>query len=162
MKCQFPSEEEQKLVKRYVLERKIVRPDITYKKVVIKICILLITTFLISLLFYKLFFLIGFSLLSKELKTFIENHLSAYRLVFYLLCYLIVICILSKKITINLLHLYQHYSSENVRRRCLLKPTCSEYALLSINKNGVFIGIIKTLIRLKLKCRGNVYYIDEP
>ena len=29
-------------------------------------------------------------------------------------------------------------------------------------KYGLLIGGIKTWIRLNYKCRGNVYYIDEP
>ncbi|MCI7428800.1 MAG: membrane protein insertion efficiency factor YidD [Methanobrevibacter sp.] len=70
--------------------------------------------------------------------------------------------VLLKPFAITIIKLYQHYAPEEVRRRCLLKPTCSEYAILVIKKYGTIIGTFKTWRRLKYYCRGDVYYIDEP
>ncbi|MDO4363209.1 MAG: membrane protein insertion efficiency factor YidD [Clostridia bacterium] len=58
--------------------------------------------------------------------------------------------------------LYQHYAPEEIRRRCLFKPTCSEYAILAIKKYGLIIGLVKTYNRLFKKCKGNIYRIDYP
>lgn len=37
------------------------------------------------------------------------------------------------------------------RKICVFYPTCSEYAILSIEKKGIFLGIYKSTIRI-LKC----------
>ena len=63
---------------------------------------------------------------------------------------------------IGAIKLYQHYADEDVRRRCVCKPTCSEYAIIVLKKYGVLIGIYKIYIRLFKTCYGTVYKIDEP
>lgn len=67
-----------------------------------------------------------------------------------------------KKAVISAVHLYQHYAPEHVRRRCLCKPTCSEYAILAVQKYGVLWGGYKTYRRLFKRCRGSIYRMDEP
>ncbi|NDV45465.1 membrane protein insertion efficiency factor YidD [Paludibacter sp. 221] len=67
-----------------------------------------------------------------------------------------------KRILILIIELYQHYAPEEMRRKCLLMPTCSEYALLALQKHGVIKGLYKTYIRLTKKCKGETYYIDYP
>ena len=67
-----------------------------------------------------------------------------------------------KAAIIGAIRLYQRYAPDDIRRRCLFKPTCSEYAILAIEKYGVIIGLIKSYIRLFKKCRGNIYRIDYP
>jgi putative membrane protein insertion efficiency factor len=69
--------------------------------------------------------------------------------------------VLSKQMAIGFVRLYQHYSPERLRRRCLFKPTCSEYALLAIEKYGLFKGMKKSFDRLK-RCHGEDYRIDYP
>jgi putative component of membrane protein insertase Oxa1/YidC/SpoIIIJ protein YidD len=49
-----------------------------------------------------------------------------------------------------------------VRRKCILKPTCSEYIILAIEKYGVFRGVKKGVYRLLYTCRMRDYRIDEP
>jgi len=74
----------------------------------------------------------------------------------------IVIFLGAKFFLIGMVKLYQRYATEDVRRRCLFKPTCSEYAIMSLQKYGMIIGLYKTYIRVFKKCRGNIYRIDYP
>ena len=142
-----PSEEEQELVRKYVMERPLYRPPVTYFKVVM-------------LFFSGLIFLIGLSIATYHaLQHFGVMLRKSY---FFILFFIVSFIIFSRWLGILLVRLYQHYAPEEVRRRCLLKPTCSEYAIIVLRKYGLIIGGIKIWIRLKYKCRGNVYHIDEP
>jgi putative membrane protein insertion efficiency factor len=50
-----------------------------------------------------------------------------------------------------LVKVYQHYAKSETRLRCCFTPSCSEYAILALKKYGVFVGGIKTVLRL-LRC----------
>ncbi len=143
----FPSKQEQEHVRKYVLERPLIRPPITYFRAFLLFFIIGVLAIVISNALYFIFELFGLSIN----KTF-----------FFSLFYIFLFLIFSRRIGILCIKLYQHYAKEAVRRRCLLKPTCSEFAIIVIKKYGLLIGGIKIWIRLKYKCRGNVYYIDEP
>ena len=148
MDNKFPSSEEQEFVKQYVLERPLCRPSITYKKVALWIVIIISVS-------------IGFSILSHKLLLYVLGFFLP-SILYYIIFFLIEFLLLLKPIAITAIRLYQHYAPEKIRRRCLLKPTCSEYAILAIKKYGTLVGTIKTWRRLKYYCRGDVYYIDEP
>ena len=147
MDTKFPSTEEQEMVRQYVLERPLYRPPITYKKEILWILFIILVSIGVSIMLHKLLCVLGFFLP---------------KVVFYLSFYIIELLILLRPFAISIIKLYQHYAPEEIRRRCLLKPTCSEYAILAIKKYGTLIGTIKTWRRLKYFCRGDVYYIDEP
>ena len=119
MNTDFPSEEEQALVRKYVMERPLTRPAITYSKAARQIILSIIVSVGLSFLLYKGFSLLGF-FLDKKL--------------YLILFYAVVLVAFSKKFLILGVQLYQHYAPEEVRRRCLLKPTCSEYAIIVIKK----------------------------
>ena len=57
---------------------------------------------------------------------------------------------------------YQHHASEERRRRCLCKPTCSEYAILCLKKYIFFYALYKIYKRLFVTCKGEDYKIDMP
>lgn len=143
----FPSEEEQELVRRYVMERPLYRPNITYLKATIILIFLIIGIIFVSIVSFHILSLIGF---------FIKKTL------FYSVFVIVSVIIFARWIAILAVNLYQHYAPEDVRRRCLLKPTCSEYAKIVLRRYGFIIGIVKIWIRLNYKCRGDVYYMDEP
>jgi len=65
---------------------------------------------------------------------------------------LFLVIISLKKIFIWLIRVYQRYASAERRLMCCFTPSCSEYAIIALNKYGVVIGIIKTVMRL-LRCR---------
>jgi putative component of membrane protein insertase Oxa1/YidC/SpoIIIJ protein YidD len=67
-----------------------------------------------------------------------------------------------KYAVIGTIRLYQHYAPEEIRRRCLFMPTCSEYAIMAVQKYGGIIGLCKSYFRLFFRCKGNIYQIDYP
>jgi putative component of membrane protein insertase Oxa1/YidC/SpoIIIJ protein YidD len=79
----------------------------------------------------------------------------------YSLISVIVFCFALKKVCIVTIEIYQHYASEEVRRRCTLMPSCSEYALLALHKYNVIKALCKIIIRLGNRCNG-IYKIDYP
>lgn len=59
------------------------------------------------------------------------------------------------------IRLYQRYAPENVRGRCAMTPTCSEYAVLAIRRYGILRGSWMTYRRLRYRCDGTPT-IDYP
>ena len=143
----FPSEQEQELVRKYVLERPLYRPPVTYCKAFLLFFVSALCLTVVSIFAFLLFRLFGIAVNKK---------------LFFAVFYSAGFAIFARWLGVLGIRLYQHYAPEEVRRRCLLKPTCSEYAVIVIKKYGLLIGGIKTWIRLNYKCRGDVYYIDEP
>lgn len=68
----------------------------------------------------------------------------------------------AKPLLILCVKCYQHYASENVRRSCLCKPTCSEYAILAIKNHCLIKAVGLIYIRLFRTCTGGIYKIDFP
>lgn len=66
-----------------------------------------------------------------------------------------------KWLLIDIVKLYQHYAPDEVRRRCRMMPSCSEYAIISLRKYGLIIGIVLSFIRLYKRC-GGTYRIEYP
>ena len=160
---EMPSQEEQMIAEQYVLRRPMVRPDTDVKKAVRYVSAYVVISLLSALLSYHLFHWLGFfRFLPGPIYPFSEAHPVLFGILFFLFIFILVGLFCLKKALIGLVHLYQHYAPENVRRRCLFKPTCSEYAILAIQKHGVIIGVFKAYIRLVWKCRGSIYRIDYP
>lgn len=67
-----------------------------------------------------------------------------------------------KRLLIYMIKLYQRFLSPLKRPCCKYYPSCSQYAVLAIEKYGALRGSLKALLRL-LRCnplfRGG---IDEP
>ena len=159
----LPSQEEQMIAEQYVLERPIVRPDTDLKKAIRCVCIYLSASSLSALIIFHLFNWLGiFRFLPKLLFDLSEQHPVIFGILFIIFIVILVGLLCLKKALIGIIRLYQHYAPEDIRRRCLFKPTCSEYAILAIQKYGVIIGLFKAYIRLFKKCRGNIYRIDFP
>ena len=160
---EMPSQEEQLIAEEYVLERPLDRPDTDIKKAVKSVVVYLLSSLAMGFSMLYLFSWLGiFALFSDCICDFREQHSIWFSILFILLVYFIVGLFCLKKAVIGCIKLYQHYAPEQIRRRCLFKPTCSEYAILAIQKYGLIIGLIKSYIRLFKKCRGNIYRIDYP
>lgn len=160
---EMPSQEEQMIAEQYVLERELKRPDTDVKKAVKYICGFTIISVVFAVVSFHLLQRLGiFALLPDFFIQFQTQHPSIF-CVLYCSVFVIFMGLLTlKKAAIGAIKLYQHYAPEDIRRRCLFKPTCSEYAILAIKKYGLIIGLIKTYIRVIYKCRGNIYRIDYP
>lgn len=159
-----PSLEEQLLVEAYVLDRPIYRPDTDIKKAIKCTLLYIFITLLIALPSYIVLSKQGvfLRLPSNSFFDFLNDNTSLRCLVYILLCFVITGIFSLRKAMIGAIKLYQHYADEDVRRRCVCKPTCSEYAIIVLKKYGVLIGIYKIYIRLFKTCYGTVYKIDEP
>ena len=57
--------------------------------------------------------------------------------------------VFKKALPIWCIKVYQRYAADDVRKRCLFTPSCSEYMILSIEKYGAVRGIIKGIKRLR-------------
>lgn len=68
-----------------------------------------------------------------------------------------------KKILIKILKGYKKYISPNLGNKCRFIPTCSEYAMESIEIHGVIKGIILSVWRI-LRCNpfGKTGYDPPP
>lgn len=159
----MPSSEEQEAVVWYVLERPLVRPNTSYKKAALCVSLFIIANLGSTILLYYLFRWLGISsFLPQAISSFYTEHHTTFVILLTLLQFFIGGVIALKPALIGAIRLYQRYAPERVRRKCLFKPTCSEYAILAIEKYGVIRGVYKSYIRLFKKCRGRIYRIDEP
>lgn len=160
---EMPSQEEQIIAEDYVLNRPLFRPDTDAKKAIKYSIIYVLVSIIIGFGALFLFERLGvFSFLPDSIVEFRENNPGFFNFLFIALMFLITGLCCLKSAAIGCIRLYQHYAPEEIRRRCLFKPTCSEYAILAIQKYGLIIGLIKAYIRLFRKCRGNIYRIDYP
>lgn len=160
---EMPSEEEQMIAEEYVLNKPMLRPDTDAKKAIKYALVYIVVSAILGFIAYYLFGTLGvFSYLPEGITEFRAEHPVWFNILFFLIIYFITALICAKSAAIGCIRMYQHYAPEDMRRRCLFKPTCSEYAILAIQKYGLIIGLIKAYIRLFHKCRGNIYRIDYP
>lgn len=158
-----PTEEEQQLAAHYVLHRPLHRPGITVKKALLYVAAYVLLSFLLgAVLLVALFELGVFSHLPHFIQTFQSQHKIWFHILFLLAVYAVTGLLCLKKAAIGCIKLYQHYAPEGVRRRCLCMPTCSEYAILVIQKYGLLVGLFKIRYRLFKRCRGTMFMIDSP
>jgi len=160
---EMPSQFEQDISEAYVCNRQISRPDLNIWKAIKKVSIFTLVTVLLALILNYIFYLFGlFTFLPIEIQKFQSDNPKLFFFLFTAGLGFLAFLFFLRNILIGIVELYQHYASEDVRRRCLFKPTCSEYTILALKKYGVIIGLYKAYIRIFKKCRGNIYRIDFP
>lgn len=69
---------------------------------------------------------------------------------------------IGRRFLIYCIQVYQHVAPEWLRRRCICKPSCSEYSIEVLRKYRLLKGCYKIYIRLTKTCRGQRYIIDKP
>lgn len=138
---------EHELVQYYCKERALHRPTTNYKDLLRYLLQLACITFIVSIIF---------QMTLKELCWNIKFQHSSFYI--YAICFLLRL----KKFMIMSIEIYQHYAPEHIRRKCICKPTCSEYAIICIRKYNIIKALIKIHRRLTKECVGQVYHIDEP
>jgi len=139
----MPTEWEQDVADRYVNKRQIVRPDTNIKTALVSVLLFMLATGVLTWLLHYVFMTVSIFILCA-IVIFVE----------LLFCF--------KYAIVGTIKLYQHYAPEEIRRRCLFMPTCSEYTIMAIRKYGTVIGLCKSYFRLFYRCRGNIYMIDYP
>ena len=160
---EMPAEWEQDVAEAYVNNRTLVRPNASVKKALIYVFIFILVTCLIT---WFLHFVLFSSGIFTHLPYGMQNFYRAYPILLILiLCAAVIVIELvfcMKYAVIGAVRLYQRYAPEDIRRRCLFMPTCSEYTIMAVQKYGVIIGLGKSYIRLFYRCSGNIYMIDYP
>ena len=136
----FISLEEQKEAEQYVLNKPLERPNVKWYTVLFWIIIQNIIAWLILLI----------------------TSIFSTSIILWIAIYLSVVLLSLRFVLIKVVQCYQHYASEERRRKCLCKPTCSEYAILCLKKYNLVKAIIKIYIRLTKTCKGELYKIDNP
>jgi putative component of membrane protein insertase Oxa1/YidC/SpoIIIJ protein YidD len=158
--CRIPDENEQEEAWEYVCKRVLVRPNTNIMKVLryfmvfsgIDILITLICAYLLR------YFCGEKNFFNLEL---INNPATLFAIVFLIIT-LAGILMVFKKAIIGLVRLYQHYAPERIRRKCIFKPTCSEYMILALEKYGLIKGLYKGIYRVFFRCKGFYYSVDYP
>lgn len=93
-------------------------------------------------------------------RCFAGNEISVYPAVIGSVAFLL-LCT-AKPLFILCIRCYQHYAPETLRRSCLCKPTCSEYAIAVIKRYCLIKALVLIYIRLFRTCTGKIYKIDFP
>ena len=160
---QTPTEWEQDVAAMYVNKRKLVKPDTNINTSVVAVLMFSLVSGAFTWLLHHVLMSAGvFECLPSGLQVFCNAH-PFWRVV--IICTLVIVAELFfclKYAVIGAIKLYQHYANEEVRRRCLFMPTCSEYAIMAVRKYGVLVGSCKSYRRIVHRCRGNTYRIDYP
>ena len=154
------SEDEAAEAEKYVLEKELIRPPTSILTVFKYYFIFSTSTLGVTALVY--FFLrFSFPGIAREIQRVVEERPFITLIIVWAIFHVIGFIVVLKQMVIGFVHLYQHYSPEELRRNCLFKPTCSEYMLLAIEKYGLIKGVLKSFGRFK-RCNGDTYSIDYP
>lgn len=148
---------EEEEAKKYVLEHELIRPSTNIFNVLASVIIFLIFVFAVgSLLVLLLYAFHVFNYIKDNVVKIIIIVL------IYFLTFNVFLFLNLKRALIGLIKCYQHYAKEETRRRCLCKPTCSEYSIQVLEKYHLFKALNKIRRRLFVVCRGDKYKIDLP
>lgn len=152
--------EEQKEAEHYVLHKEMFRPTTSIMTFLIWFTVALLTALGLTVLFCA-FCVFKLENIASLFKNSIQEKSFLFFFFVFLSAFIIVLFGFRNFIAVGFIHLYQHYSPEEKRRSCLFKPTCSEYAVIAINKYGVGRALPRIISRCK-RCHGSVYRIDYP
>ncbi len=160
----IPSDFVQEIARSYCEDRPLFRPRVSYWGILIKWSIVMLVSFFayyFALRFLSLWviprFLSG-SLIASLLVNLKET--SFFLIPFLATC--ISLCFFLRFLVIDCIKLYQRYAPEHIRRRCILMPSCSTFAILAIRKYGLVFGCILTKYRLDHRCKGTINRIEYP
>jgi len=159
----MPTEWEQDVAEIYVNMRQLIRPNTSVKTVVIAVFLFMLVTGVFTWLIHYVFMTVGiFAYLPSNMQDFYNAYpvLSVFILCVIVIFIELFFCL--KNAVTGAVKLYQHYAPEEIRRRCLFMPTCSEYTIMAVRKYGSIVGLFKSYLRLFYRCKGNIYQIDYP
>jgi putative membrane protein insertion efficiency factor len=158
--CCVPDEKEQEEAWEYVCRRKLARPDTNIVRALRYIMVFFGVNILATLICACP--IVYFYQTGIFPKSELTNNLIAMLAAIFLIITFISLLVVSKKAVIGLIRLYQHYAPERIRRKCIFKPTCSEYMILALEKHGLVKGLYKGIYRVFFRCKGFYYSVDYP
>lgn len=135
---------QQKKLEKIVLSRKLTRPKTKKWEVTV--------VFAVFLLLFAI---------AVHVITVIEMN-PVYRILILIGTFILLFEVIFRLCLILTVQCYQHYAREEIRRRCLCIPSCSEYAIISLRKYPLISALIKIRKRLYCTCKGEDYKLDFP
>ena len=123
----------------YIPKNPLHRPKINYVKPIVALLVYIVQFVLLLMIPYG------------------EPWIAVIALVGYSAVYFLFI---AKRTVIWMVHFYQNKAPDEVRLRCTMEPSCSEYMILAVEKYGVFRGVYKGIHRL-FRC-GEESGVDYP
>jgi putative component of membrane protein insertase Oxa1/YidC/SpoIIIJ protein YidD len=117
---------EPELNKLLAPQNKLYRPVLDIKRTLLKIIFCLLVSFIFAIIISKSFFYISLFLL---------------------------FLVFSKESSVGSIHLYQRYASAEMRLKCCMFPSCSQYTAMAIKRYGAVIGIWKGFFRIIKRCK---------
>jgi putative membrane protein insertion efficiency factor len=155
-----PDEKEQEEAWEYVCKRELIRPNTNIMRALRYIIAFLgIDILVILICAYPVVYFYQTGIFPKS--ELMNNPITILAVIFLIIT-LIGLLVVSKKAIIGLIRLYQHYAPERIRRKCIFKPTCSEYMILALEKHGLIKGLYKGIYRMFFRCKGFYYSVDYP
>lgn len=113
------------------------RPTINFKKATIFTITSLVGNAIIS------------NVLSLILYRFIGIEYWKFTALLFITIQIFICIIFIKRILIFSIRLYQKYAKIETRMKCCFKPSCSEYAILALEKHGLIKGVKLSIKRFK-------------
>lgn len=77
-------------------------------------------------------------------------------------CINVILICFARSVAVFIIHVYQRYAPEEMRRKCKCIPSCSEYALIALDKYIWPIAFYKIWYRVTRTCSKSGYHIDYP
>lgn len=74
----------------------------------------------------------------------------------------LILIVFARPIAVMLIKLYQRTAPDSIRSKCVCQPTCSNYALMAIEKYGIWRALPKIYHRVVHTCNGEPTIIDYP
>ena len=159
----MPTGWEQDVAEVYVNYRQLLRPKTDIRTAFISVFLFLLVSGIFSCLIHYIFITVGvFAYFPLYMQDFYSKRPLLSLIILCVFVILVELLFCFKYAVIGMIKLYQHYAPDEIRRRCIFMPTCSEYTIMAVQKYGSFIGLCKSLYRLVYRCRGNIYMIDYP
>lgn len=153
----------QDIAKAYCNERPLYRPNTSYLKVLFKWLFIECIIVAFAICIFRISCISNiWALFPNSIGKYINDDMVRAYIIFALTISLIINLIISRWFAIDCVQLYQHYAPERVRRRCVLMPSCSEFAIIALKRYGFIIGCVMTYYRLIKRCRGTIYRIEYP
>lgn len=113
------------------------RPAINLKKIIIAVLTSLVGNAIVS------------CVLSLILYRYIGIDYWQFAVFLFVIIQILICIFFIKRILIITVRLYQRYAKIETRMKCCFKPSCSEYAILALEKYGVIKGIKLSIKRFK-------------
>ncbi len=145
----------------YVMLRPLVRPKTSIFRAVKYVVLFLLSVAVLSSACYAIPSLLGtFSYLPSAVREWMAENPVWHKVLYSLIWYAVSIMCVAKKACIGIIRLYQRYAPEDVRRRCVCMPTCSEYGILCLQKYNLIKALIMIYKRVFKTC-GPLDYIED-